>query len=61
MNWDKSEPLLLNQWRGMTVPNLPGGLEWGREGLRGCCFFKAQSDMREKKLGSERESVCKGT
>lgn len=41
LNWVKVEALLLGQWRSMTLPNLPGGLEWGQEGFGDMYIFLA--------------------
>lgn len=34
VNWGKSGTLLCGVWRESEVPQLPGGLEWSREGMK---------------------------
>ena len=34
VNWVKRDALLLGQWQNQAVPSLPGGLVWGKEGLK---------------------------
>lgn len=57
VNWVKSEALLVGQWRDQTVPTLPGGLEWGKEGLKVLGVFCVGLSNKEVR-GSEGNSVC---
>ncbi|KAK5933249.1 hypothetical protein CgunFtcFv8_013744 [Champsocephalus gunnari] len=34
VNWGKSEAVLVGQWRVGDIPSLPGGIRWGRRGIK---------------------------
>ena len=48
VNWAKSEGLLLGTWTNRTIPLLPGGLQWGREGIRTLGVFLGRGAFKEK-------------
>ena len=48
VNWAKSEALLVGQWRSQAVPSLPGGLEWGKEGLKVLGLFLGTEGFQNK-------------
>lgn len=41
----KSEALLVGQWQDQAAPSLPGGLEWGKEGLNVLSIFLGWSGL----------------
>ncbi|KAF1375259.1 hypothetical protein PFLUV_G00237720 [Perca fluviatilis] len=58
VNWAKSEALLVGQWRGKAVPSLPGGLEWGKEGLKVLGVFWGSEGFVKKNWEGVKEKVC---
>ena len=58
VNWAKSEALLVGQWRDQTVPSLPGGLEWGKEGLKVLGVFLGTEGFQNKNWEGVKEKVC---
>ncbi|TDH11028.1 hypothetical protein EPR50_G00081890 [Perca flavescens] len=58
VNWAKSEALLVGQWRGKAVPSLPGGLEWGKEGLKVLGVFLGSEGFVKKNWEGVKEKVC---
>ncbi|XP_041646439.1 DAB adaptor protein 1a [Cheilinus undulatus] len=66
VNWAKSEALLIGPWRDQAVPSLPGGLKWGKEGLKvlgvflGIEGFKAKNWEGVKEKGIAAAARSKG-
>jgi len=47
VNWNNSEALLIGSW-GSGKPQLPSGLQWGREGFRYLGFFLGGETVVQK-------------
>lgn len=58
VNWGKSEELLLGIWRDGTIPNLPGGLQWGRERLKVSGVFLSTEGYTLKMREGIKKKVC---
>uniref|UniRef100_A0A3Q3ERM5 Reverse transcriptase domain-containing protein n=1 Tax=Labrus bergylta TaxID=56723 RepID=A0A3Q3ERM5_9LABR len=58
VNWEKSGALLVGEWRDQAVPSLPGGLEWGREGLKVLGVYLGTEGFKSKNWEGVREKVC---
>ncbi|KAK2897108.1 hypothetical protein Q8A73_013488 [Channa argus] len=58
VNWAKSEALLVGQWRGQQVPSLPGGLQWGKTGLKVLGVYLGSEGFQRKNWEGVREKVC---
>ena len=58
VNWAKSGALLVGQWRGQAVPSLPGGLKWGKEGLKVLGVFLGTEAFQSKNWEGVKEKVC---
>ncbi len=58
VNWAKSEALLVGQWRDQAVPSLPGGLQWGEEGLKVLGVFLGTEGFQAKNWEGVKEKVC---
>ena len=48
VNWGKCEGFLMGSWAGMGVPRLPGGLTWGREGLKVLGVFLGSTAFQQR-------------
>lgn len=48
VNWNKSEAYAVGRWMNKRLPDLPGGLKWGREGLKILGVFLGSSNFMEK-------------
>ncbi|KAI4900412.1 hypothetical protein NFI96_009713, partial [Prochilodus magdalenae] len=48
VNWGKSEGFLMGSWAGMGAPRLPGGLTWGREGLKVLGVFLGSTAFQQR-------------
>uniref|UniRef100_A0A671WHQ0 Reverse transcriptase domain-containing protein n=1 Tax=Sparus aurata TaxID=8175 RepID=A0A671WHQ0_SPAAU len=58
VNWSKSEALLVGPWRDQVAPSLPGGLEWGREGLKVLGVYVGTKNFEKKNWEGVKEKVC---
>ena len=58
VNWAKCKALQVGQWEGDRRPSLPGGLEWGVNGLKVLGVFLGTSAFREKNWEGLIEKVC---
>lgn len=48
VNWSKSEGYAVGQWINQRLPELPGGLKWGREGFKALGVFLGSSRFQDK-------------
>lgn len=58
MNWRKTEALWAGQWQAGLVPPFPGGLQWGRNGLKVLGVCLGSTDFQEKNCEGIEEKVC---
>lgn len=58
VNWEKSEGYLLGDWQGRTPPVLPGGVKWGRGGLKLLGVFLGTDQYRQKNWEGMVEKMC---
>uniref|UniRef100_A0A8D3BRM1 Reverse transcriptase domain-containing protein n=1 Tax=Scophthalmus maximus TaxID=52904 RepID=A0A8D3BRM1_SCOMX len=58
VNWAKSEALWVGQGRDQVMPSLPGGLEWGQEGLKVLGVFLGSEGFQKKNWAGVKEKVC---
>ncbi len=48
VNWSKCEGYAVAQWINQRLPDLPGGLKWGREGFKALGVFGGSSRLQGK-------------
>lgn len=48
VNWEKSYGFIVGQWENGGPPTLPGGLHWGREGIKILGVFLGVESYRKK-------------
>ena len=58
VNWAKSEALQVGRWREGTVPCLPGGLQWGRNGMRVLGVYLGTEEYQKQNWEGVLEKVC---
>ena len=58
VNWGKSEALLVGRWTENIVPRLPGGLQWGKGGMKFLGVFLGTDEYKNKNWEGLVEKVC---
>ena len=58
VNWGKSEALQVGRWREEAAPVLPGGLQWGQQGLKVLGVYLGSAEYQEKNWEGLLDQVC---
>ena len=58
VNWAKCEALRVGRWRGRAVPCLPGGLQWGRNGMKVLGVYLGTEGFQKQNWEGVLEKVC---
>ncbi len=58
VNWDKSEGFIMGNWQEEPPPVLPGGVKWGKEGLKILGVYLGKERYQQKNWEVMIEKVC---
>ena len=58
VNWEKSGALQVGHWHERAAPSLPGGLRWGRGGMKFLGVYLGSEDFQKQNWEGVVEKVC---
>lgn len=58
VNWEKSEGFILGNWSGGELPVLPGGVKWGKEGLKILGIYLGTDKYIQKNWEGMYDKMC---